>query len=574
MIVLTFKNSTLNNWLFITFIILLTYFKGNTQVVFNEIMIDPTPVISLPECEFIELYNNGAETVNMSKWKIKGGSCDCILSNFSLSSHSYVLIASTSSKGKLDSFGNVFYLPCFPSLNNEGKTLWLVDSLGRMQDFLSYDISWYNSELKSQGGWTLERKDASLECSCSDNWMASTNQSGGTPGKENSAIEKVIVPKSTITRIGNITDSSITISFSTQMDSISLLKTSNYTIDHGFGNPIKIHSNFPKYDEATLILSSVVQKGEIYRLTVLPQIANCGKLVTDEITKRFAFSDSIKPNDLAINEVLFNPASDGVDFVELYNRSSKILDLKEITIANKNVTTNELGTISMFHSQGILLFPKEYIVITSDAEILKSKHSIPGDAVVVELSNFPSYPDDEGIVLITNRQGQAIDEFHYKSSMHSEQLSNVEEVSLERIQPNIATNQESNWHSAAWSVGFATPDQQNSQYLDSQTSEKLLTISPNVISPDNDGIDDVAAFTFNLPSEGYTATISIFNQNGILVRKLVSNKTVATSGTIYWDGTDDSGSIVPIGIYIIQCSAFDLKGDTKQCKITCTVVSK
>jgi flagellar hook assembly protein FlgD len=60
----------------------------------------------------------------------------------------------------------------------------------------------------------------------------------------------------------------------------------------------------------------------------------------------------------------------------------------------------------------------------------------------------------------------------------------------------------------------------------------------------------------------------------MLVRKLIANKTLATSGTIFWDGTNDAGSIVPIGIYIVQCKAFDLKGDKQECKITCTVVSK
>jgi len=547
---------------------------SNAQVVFNELMIDPTPVVSLPDCEFIELYNNGNSAVNISKWIIKGGTCDCFLPSFSLASHSFVLLAATSSKGKLDSYGNVLYCPCFPSLNNDGKTLWLVDSLGRMQDFINYDISWYDSNIKSQGGWTLERKDASLACSCAENWTASSNQSGGTPGKENAIIEQIIEPKSTITRIGNVTDSSITIVFSTQIDSASLFKTSNYTFDHGFGNPISVFSNFPNYDEITLVAPSVIQPREVYRIEISSGITNCGKIMCDAVTKRFAIADSSKANDLVINEILFNPPSDGVDFVELFNHSTKVLDLKDISIANKNTSTNEVGTLSMLSSQGLLLFPNEFVVITSDAKIIKSKYKIPDDAVVIELSSFPSFPDAEGIISIANRQGKSIDEFHYKATMQSEQLANMEGVSLERIQPNVATNQISNWHSAAWSAGFATPGQQNSQYIDSQTSEKLLTISPNVISPDNDGIDDIAAFIFNLPNEGYTASISIFNQNGMLVRKLISNKTVATSGTIYWDGTDDSDTIVPIGIYIIQCSAFDLNGDKKQSKTTCTVVSK
>jgi flagellar hook assembly protein FlgD len=150
----------------------------------------------------------------------------------------------------------------------------------------------------------------------------------------------------------------------------------------------------------------------------------------------------------------------------------------------------------------------------------------------------------------------------------------VQGVSLERIDPNSATNEVSNWHSAAWSCGFATPGYQNSQFMNAAIGEQLVTISPHTFSPDNDGVDDVAAFTFHLPGDGFTASIYIFNVSGILVRRLINNKTLATSGSLFWDGTNDDGMLVPIGIYIIYCSAFDEKGTKKQCKITCTVVSK
>ena len=559
------------------FILFLVFYWNNilySQVVFNELMIDPTPIVSLPDCEFIELYNTSDDSVSIGNWIIKGGTCDCILPPFSLASHSYVLIASTSSKGKLDSYGNVLYRPCFPTLNNDGKTLVLVDAHGVMRDVVSYRLSWYGSDSKSKGGWTLERKDAMLACSCADNWIASTNQSGGTPDQKNSVAGNVSIAQSTIRSVGNITDSSVTISFSSQMDSATLFNRSNYTFDHGFGNPIALFSNFPNYDVLTLVVSSVLLPGQIYRVALSSEIENCSKLAIDAVTKRFAFADTVVADDLVINEILFNPPVDGEDFVELFNRSNKVLDLNTISLANKNISTNEIGTLSMLSSQGLLVYPNDYVVVTANEKLLQSKYSIPKEAIVVELSSFPSFPDAEGIASIANRQGTTIDEFHYKSSMQSEQLSNVEGVSLERIQPDVSTNQLSNWHSAAWSSGFATPGYQNSQYMDSQSGGELLTVSPRVISPNNDGVDDVAACIFNLPDDGFSASIVLFNQNGVMVRKLVSNKTLATSGTFYWDGTDDNGMLLPIGIYIILCSAHDLKGNKKDYKTICTIVSK
>src|ERR1035437_9104745 len=108
------------------------------QIVINELMIDPSPVVSLPNCEWMELYNTSNDAVNLAQWIIKGGSCDCVLPSFSLAAHSYVIVAATASKGKLDAYGSVLYCNCFPSLNNEGKALWLLNPLGKLQDFVSY----------------------------------------------------------------------------------------------------------------------------------------------------------------------------------------------------------------------------------------------------------------------------------------------------------------------------------------------------------------------------------------------------------------------------------------------------
>ena len=49
---------------------------------------------------------------------------------------------------------------------------------------------------------------------------------------------------------------------------------------------------------------------------------------------QFGMPDSSLENDIIINEILFNPKEDGVDYVEIYNNSNSFLDLSKLRIAN------------------------------------------------------------------------------------------------------------------------------------------------------------------------------------------------------------------------------------------------
>lgn len=79
-------------------------------------------------------------------------------------------------------------------------------------------------------------------------------------------------------------------------------------------------------------------------------------------------------------------------------------------------------------------------------------------------------PDDAGVIIFSNQQGVAIDSLKYSAKWHFPLLHDVEGVSLERIQFKGNTNDASNWHSAASTVGFATPTYTNSQLAEAAAS--------------------------------------------------------------------------------------------------------
>ena len=173
------------------------------------------------------------------------------------------------------------------------------------------------------------------------------------------------------------------------------------------------------------------------------------------------------------------------------------------------------------------MFPKDFIVLTENAALVKNFYVANNPNAFIEL-NMPSYNDDEGHVIVLNEQGSVIDEIFYKDNWHFKLISNEEGVALERINYDDTTadnsltanidEQAANWHSAASNVGYGTPTYKNSQYRIDAGVQGSISSSPEIISPDNDGLDDFASIDYNFPEPGYVANITIFDAAGRPVR--------------------------------------------------------
>jgi hypothetical protein len=146
-------------------------------------------------------------------------------------------------------------------------------------------------------------------------------------------------------------------------------------------------------------------------------------------------------------------------------------------------------------------------------------------------------------------------------------IDNTEGVALERIDYNGPSQSADNWHSAATSVGYGTPTYKNSQYLSNDGAQGSIKVSPEIISPDNDGQDDFCTLNYNFPEPGYIANITIFDVAGRRVRYLQRNALCGTKGNFRWDGLGEKNQPLAMGVYIIFTEVFNLKGKTEQFKI-------
>jgi len=73
---------------------------------------------------------------------------------------------------------------------------------------------------------------------------------------------------------------------------------------------------------------------------------------------------------------------------------------------------------------------------------------------------------------------------------------------------------------------------------------------------------------------GSSATIRVYNDKGVLIKSLVSNALLGSSGSFVWDGTSDSGEKARTGIHVIMVEAFDLAGSLSRKRLPVIVATR
>jgi hypothetical protein len=543
------------------------------DLVITEIMTDPTPVVGLPNAEYIEIKNVSAFPFSLSGWKISDAtSTATISSGFILQPDSIVILCSNSNAAALAVFGKAIGVTSFPSLDNDGDMIVLRSPQGKLIHAVNYTVDWYQNEVKKEGGWSLEMIDPENPCSGRSNWKASVDARGGTPGKKNSVdgINNDAAPPQLI-RTYSVDSLTVVVLFNEPLDSLSATLSSNYS----FTPAIAITSSLPQpplFASVLLKLAAPLQKRTVYTLTA--NVNDCrGNGIGVYNKTKAALAEEALSGDVVVNEILFNPRPNAFDYVEIYNRSNKTVDASKLYIANRNAS-GVLSSIKKLSEVPYAVFPGDYMVVTEDENSLQQEYMVQSPQHVFVIPSLPSFPDDKGIVVIANSQGAIVDEVPYSEKWHFALINSNEGVALERIDPNDSSQKQGNWHSASATVGYGTPTYKNSQYKLTGQVNASIEVNPQIFSPDNDGHDDIATISYQLTDPGYVANISIFDANGRLVRYFVKNALLGLKGSWNWDGLNENSQKLPVGTYIIYTEIFNLQGRKKQFKNTILLARK
>ncbi|WP_461640059.1 lamin tail domain-containing protein [Labilibaculum euxinus] len=546
------------------------YEVHSNDVVINEIMVDETPSVGLPEYEFIELYNSSEYPISIENWILKAGEKETVLAADTIPAKAYLILCSNSAVEEFTSFGDVLGVSSFPGLTNSGGTIEIQSAEKIVIDQVSYSDSWYKSDEKSNGGWSLERIDPANTSWQANNWKASENELGGTPGKVNSIYsvnQDLIAPGIESCRC--ISSNCLKLVFSEPIENRGLV-LSNFQLSPDLVYPKEVIQSDLAGKEFQLIFNEDFVRNSQCQLILSDEIKDLAG--NSMITKEFEFwvPGIVTKDDLVINEVLFNPYPDGSDYVEIVNVSEKVIDLSSIKLAARTDNFELDNEVSISDKY---LLPNEYILVTEDTLNVQQNYFTSNPDVFCQVKSLPSFSDDAGrVVLISNNE--LIDDFAYNENMHFELLASVEGVSLERINPKGETNSKSNWQSAAQNIGFGTPGIQNSVYNDLSSSNSEISLSPKIFTPDNDGFDDRLLITFNLEMDGYLATVRIYNSMGIEIRKLANNLNLANEDSLFWDGLTSQKERASIGIYLVYIELFSPDGKRKIFKESCVLGGK
>jgi len=552
------------------------YYKPSAfDVLINEIMADPDPPVNLPNFEYVELFNRSSYPINLEGWTLMLGSSKKDLTGISMQPGTFLILADEDARPALESYGAFAGFTSFAVTNTSGDIV-LLDAGGHMIHNVSYTDDWYHDNYKKEGGWSLELIDPMNPCGDAENWKASTDQDGGTPGMQNSVIAAnpdIILPQ--IQRITVDDSVSLTVFFTESMDSVIMMNPATYMIDNNIGNPLTVLSHFPDYKSVSLGLVDPLSAGITYTLTLIQQMKDCaGNLTATESRASFAIPSTVSPLDIVLNEVLFNPKATGVDFVEIYNRSSKVIDLRNLTLSNIDTASGILTSVKNITDEGYLFFPGSYVVLTSDPDIIKSEYYTSNPSGFLKMEALPGMNNEDGTIAISHKNGEVIDYFAYNASMQFALLKSVDGVSLERLSASRPTQDASNWHSAAETVGFATPAYQNSQTSGELTGGNPLALTPEIFSPDNDAHNDYLNIAYTFDTPGYMVNIAVYDASGRLIRNLVDNEMCGISGVFSWDGLTNDRQKAAIGYYLIYTEIFDLKGNVKHYKNTAVLGGK
>ena len=528
------------------------------DIIICEIMAKPTPEIGLPAVEYIELHNRLPYPCTLQNWRLTLGNTSKKLPDITLDSCGYAVLIAQKYLGDFTPFCEHIYTLSSLTVTDGGQQLTLYNQHDEVIHYVSFRKTWHTEIIKQEGGWSLEMMDENWPCAGSENWNSSTSPLGGTPGQPNSirnTLDNSITPIITGATMPDST--TLRVNFSKTL-SADVVEQEGLFITSPPLNILSVREVPPEFSSIDIRFETAVQLNTDYTLYLSGTLTDCGEN-TYQTSEQIPFgrADPPKSFDLVINEILTNPRdNENADYLEIYNRSNHIIDLKEVKVGYGGDTLPQKAVVAV--SKGWLLLPKTYVALCKQKSVTLQQYVCKDERRLVECDSLPDFAIGKGVIHLTDKSLQSIDRFSYAEEMHYSKLLTTKGVSLERLYADMPTQDDNNWRSAAESAGFGTPGYENSQTGNALENNEF-EIVPEVFSPDNDGYEDFAEVVCSFSEEENRVTIVIYNNRGYPVKHLANNVLCGRTARFRWDGDDDRNQSAATGMYVVQLESWNLR---------------
>ncbi|HSY62019.1 MAG TPA: lamin tail domain-containing protein, partial [Cytophaga sp.] len=311
----------------------------------------------------------------------------------------------------------------------------------------------------------------------------------------------------------------------------------------------------------TCYLNQVLEEGNAYnfRIDSIRTCRNQLKRIDAEI--EIIYPKQIKKNEVFINEILYNPNSGGVDFIELYNSTSKYIELQSSHFYNQSNTALQ----HVMLSDNKTIQPFGFTILTSDTAILKRQYNNTVTTNAFQIARFLSLPDTGGKLIWLSQDGDTLDQVSYGDSYQNPLHRNTEGYSLEKISSIEPIFHAANWTTSAVS---ATPGYINSQHTQAYSiQQKPFYCNPCHVTTDLNGVNDYVIVHMNETAQGCFGSIGIYRLSGEKVIDLIVNQPLGNTNAFQWNGQKQGGGLLEDGIYIAVAEWWSSDGKTYVSKI-------
>lgn len=507
------------------------------DLIFNELMIDPSPAVSLLEVEYVELYNRSKQFLRLEGIHISDDKTTVLLPLVLLRPDSFLVI----SKEAVTPGGYV--LPKFMALNN-AEEVFLLKVGQTLIDSFYFNLDSYSPS--PNGGVSLERVNPIISCSFPTNWNWSSHPSGGSPNAENSLLDQ---------QVG-----------SEAIDIVNSVIASDSTLEVSFNRPVNWTQSPPKaYVDNRLAefrsrtkTSGVIQSNSLsspnreYSFELGP-VQGCNRADQQHFRGNLIRPGTPKVGELLFNEIMYDPGENWSEYIELLNAGSQYIDLSQFQLQFvKGDTVHSVMSLS----DDLRIIEQGHLVLITSNTNFCMEHYCPPEAVVLFGNLFP-LPNAGGKILLSavSDSTWVIDSLAYDSEMHFDWLRSTKGVSLERV-GNLPI-----WNSSSGFYGGGTPGMENShQPISNLEDQEVIKVLNPVVSPNSDGFQDALLIAVNSKTSNLVLEASVFDRFGERVSVVSELQTFGSSQILRWDAVSMNGDLLPSGVYFLVFQGMDDRG--------------